>query len=56
MVEAADKNGGIGSQGTLHGNASVFQGVINILQDQSLLRIQGQEFILRDVEERPVEE
>jgi hypothetical protein len=56
MIEAADKNGRIGSQGTLHGNTSVFQGVIHILQDQPLLRIQGQKFILGNVEERRVEE
>lgn len=56
MVEAADKNGRIRSHGTLHGNASVFQSMINILQDQPLLRIQCQKFILGNVEERPVKE
>lgn len=56
MVEAANKDRGIGSQNAVHGHTSVFQGMINILKDQSLLGVQSQEFVLGDVEKWPVEE
>jgi len=56
MVEAANKDRCIGSQNAVHGHAGVFQGMIHILKDQSLLGVQSQELILGDVEKWPVEE
>ena len=56
MVEAANKDRGIGSLNAIHRHAGVFQGMIHILKDQSLLGVQSQELILGDVEKWPVEE
>lgn len=55
MVEAADKNRGIGSKSTFQGNACIFQGVVDIFQYQPLLWIQCQELVLGDVEKGAIE-
>jgi hypothetical protein len=51
VVESADEHGRVRAQGISHGNTGILKGVEDILHDQPLLGIEGQQFILGDIEE-----
>jgi hypothetical protein len=55
MVESTDINRCVGANSAGQWNACIFQGVVDILQYQSLLRIQCQELVLCNVEEGAIE-
>lgn len=55
MVEPTDIDRCVGANSAGQWNACIFQGVVDIFQDQSLLWIQCQELILRNVEEGAIE-
>lgn len=55
MVESTDIDRCVGSNSASQWNSCILQGVVDIFQYQSLLRIQCQELILCNVEERSIE-
>lgn len=55
MVESTDIDRCVGSNSAGQWNPCIFQGMVDIFQYQSLLWIQCQELILRDVEEGAIE-
>lgn len=56
MIEAANKDRGVGAHGTGHGDASIFQSMVRVLEHQSLLWIQCQQLVLGNVEEGSVKD
>lgn len=54
MIESANKHGRIRAQRISHGNPGILERVEDILHHQPLLRIDGQQFALGDIEERSI--
>jgi len=51
VIESADEYGRVRAQGISQRNSGILKRMEDIFHDQPLLRIEGQEFILGDVEE-----